>query len=155
MSDPINNKLGRRGAIFFSGFLSLVSTIGSSLSQNWPQLLAFRIVLGVGLGIDASIVSVYAAECAPASIRGGLAVSWQMWVAFGIFLGFVANVAVYNVCTLHPAIWRLGSKADPCQDWCSCLETATSISLHPNGTVAYPSVYVSRIPRVVHQTRPL
>jgi len=77
--------------------ICLISTIGSSLSQSWPQLLAFRLVLGLGLGTNASTVSVYAAECAPAIIRGGLAVSWQMCTAFGIFLGFVANAAVYKV----------------------------------------------------------
>ena len=30
--------------------------------------------------------------------------SWQMWTAFGIFLGFCANLAVYNV---GPIAWRL------------------------------------------------
>jgi sugar porter (SP) family MFS transporter len=61
------------------------------------MLLASRLLLGVGLGIDISTINVYAAECAPAYIRGGLAVSWQMFTAFGVFLGFVANVAVYDV----------------------------------------------------------
>ncbi|KAK8052681.1 hypothetical protein PG996_011982 [Apiospora saccharicola] len=31
------------------------------------------------------------------SIRGGLAVSWQMWVALGVFAGFLANVAFFSV----------------------------------------------------------
>lgn len=30
--------------------------------------------------------------------------SWQMWTAFGIFLGFCANLAVYDV---GPIAWRL------------------------------------------------
>lgn len=38
-----------------------------------------------------------AAESAPAYIRGGLAVCWQMFVAFGILLGFVANLALWYV----------------------------------------------------------
>lgn len=97
LSDPINSRAGRRGAVFFGTVLCLISNIGSSLSRSWPQLLAFRLILGAGLGINASTVSVYAAESAPASIRGGLAVSWQMFTAFGVFLGFVANAAVYNV----------------------------------------------------------
>lgn len=97
ISDPINNALGRRGAIFIGNVISLISTLGSTITRSWPQLLILRLILGTGLGVNASTVSVYAAECAPATIRGGLAVSWQMWVAFGIFLGFVANTAVYNV----------------------------------------------------------
>jgi len=69
--------------------------------MNWPQLLLFRLTLGIGLGINASTTSVFAAECAPERIRGGLAVSWQLLTAFGIFVGFVANVAVYNVSDRH------------------------------------------------------
>lgn len=97
LSDPVNNRLGRRGAVFVGGTLCLFANLGSSLSRTWPQLLASRFILGAGLGINASTVSVYAAECAPATIRGGLAVSWQMCTAGGIFVGFVANAAVYKV----------------------------------------------------------
>lgn len=50
-------------------------------------------------------MNVYAAESAPAYIRGGLAVSWQLFTAFGILLGFLANVAFYN---FGPnVIWRM------------------------------------------------
>lgn len=67
------------------------------MSRSWPQLLLSRVVVGIGLGVGASTVSIFAAECAPPSIRGGLAVSWQMWVAFGVFAGFLANVAFFSV----------------------------------------------------------
>jgi len=49
-------------------------------------------------------VPIFAAELAPASIRGTLVMSWQMWTAFGIFLGFCANLAVYDVGRIA---WRL------------------------------------------------
>ncbi len=105
LSDPVNHRLGRRGAVFTGSMLCLIANLGSGVSANWPQLLFFRLILGLGLGINASTVSVWAAESAPKQIRGGLAVSWQMSTAFGIFLGFVANAAVYNVSCFppHPA----------------------------------------------------
>jgi sugar porter (SP) family MFS transporter len=56
------------------------------------------------MGSKASTVPIYAAENCPAAIRGGLVMSWQMWTAFGIFLGFCANLAVYNVGAIA---WRL------------------------------------------------
>lgn len=61
------------------------------------MLLILRLILGTGMSINSSTVSVFAAESAPAYIRGGLAVSWQMMTAFGIFLGFAANVSVFDV----------------------------------------------------------
>ena len=38
------------------------------------------------MGTKASTIPVFAAENSPASIRGGLVMGWQLWVAFGIFL---------------------------------------------------------------------
>lgn len=104
MSDPLNNFFGRRGTIFFSAIFCLFSVIGSGFSQNWQQLFVTRLLLGIGMGSKASTVPIYAAENCPAAIRGGLVMSWQMWTAFGIFLGFCANLAVYNV---GPIAWRL------------------------------------------------
>jgi MFS family permease len=46
----------------------------------------------------------YAAELAPANIRGALVMGWQLWTAFGIFLGFCANTVVKDV---GPIAWRL------------------------------------------------
>ena len=104
ISEPLNNRLGRRGAIFVGSGLCLLGNLGSAFSFTWPVLLFFRLLLGTGLGVNASTVSVFAAEASPSYIRGGVSVSWQMWVAFGIFLGFVANVAVYNHGS---STWRL------------------------------------------------
>lgn len=61
------------------------------------MLMILRLILGTGMSLSASTVSVFAAESAPAYIRGGLAVSWQMMTALGIFLGFAANVLVFDV----------------------------------------------------------
>ncbi|KAK8013890.1 galactose-proton symport [Apiospora arundinis] len=104
LSEPLNRRFGRRGAVFAGALLCLFSNMASALSRSWPKLLLFRVVVGIGLGVGASTVSIFAAECAPPSIRGGLAVSWQMWVAFGVFAGFMANVAFFNFGELT---WRL------------------------------------------------
>ena len=104
LSDPLNNYFGRRGTIFVSAVFCLFSVIGSGVSQTWEQLLVTRLLLGIGMGCKASVIPIYAAENCPAAIRGGLVMSWQMWTAFGIFLGFTANLAVYNVGDIA---WRL------------------------------------------------
>jgi MFS family permease len=56
------------------------------------------------MGAKASTVPIYAAENSPASIRGALVMSWQLWTAFGIFLGCCANLAVANTGFIA---WRL------------------------------------------------
>ncbi|KAJ7321019.1 hypothetical protein DFH08DRAFT_1085989 [Mycena albidolilacea] len=104
LTDPLNNYFGRRGTIFFCAIFCTLSVIGSGCAQTWPQLFVCRILLGLGMGPKASTVPVFAAENTPASIRGGLVMSWQLWTAFGIFLGFCANLALYQVGSIA---WRL------------------------------------------------
>ena len=60
--------------------------------------------MGIGMGLKGSCVPIFAAENAPAAIRGALVMSWQMWTAFGIFLGFSANLAVKDTGAIA---WRL------------------------------------------------
>ncbi|AEO67862.1 0aee102a-6c78-4519-849c-70092b746bbd [Thermothielavioides terrestris] len=104
LSDPINNYLGRRGVIFVAAHFCLWPVIGSAFCQTWGQQLACRILMGIGMGVKASTVPIYAAENSPAAIRGALVMSWQMWTAFGILLGTAINLAVFSVDNIN---WRL------------------------------------------------
>jgi len=56
------------------------------------------------MGLKEVTVPVFSAEIAPANIRGGLVMTWQIWTAFGIFLGTCANLAVKDTGKLS---WRL------------------------------------------------
>jgi MFS family permease len=102
--DPVNNWVGRRGTIFISAIFCLLTPIGSAFTRSWKQLMAVRLLMGIGMGLKASTVPIFTAENSPSSVRGGLVMSWQMWTAFGIFLGFAANLAVFRVGKLA---WRL------------------------------------------------
>ncbi|KAI1341671.1 sugar transporter-domain-containing protein [Xylariaceae sp. FL0016] len=104
LSDPLNDRLGRRGTIFLSAIFCLLTPIGGALTQNWQQFLITRLLLGVGMGIKAATVPIFAAENSPASIRGALVMSWQMWTAFGILLGTSANLVFGKA---GPIAWRL------------------------------------------------
>lgn len=100
----MNHYIGRRGAIFVGAIFSLLGPIGQAVAQTWPQILVCRILLGIGMGLKEVTVPVFSAENAPATIRGALVMSWQMWVAFGIMLGFSANLVVKDVGEIA---WRL------------------------------------------------
>ncbi|KAB5583687.1 hypothetical protein GE09DRAFT_947106, partial [Coniochaeta sp. 2T2.1] len=104
LSDPINYYFGRRGTIFFSAHFCFWPVIGSAFCQTWPQLLACRLLMGIGMGAKGSTVPIFAAENSPALIRGALVMSWQLWTAFGILLGTCANLAVGKTGAIA---WRL------------------------------------------------
>jgi len=51
LSEPLNNRLGRRGTIFVASALCLIGNLGSAISSSWPLLILCRLVLGTGLGL--------------------------------------------------------------------------------------------------------
>ncbi|KAE8348847.1 hypothetical protein BDV28DRAFT_152436 [Aspergillus coremiiformis] len=104
LSDPLNKYWGRRGVIFISAIFCLLTPIGSAVAQTWPQLLVTRLLMGIGMGLKGSTIPIFCAENTPANVRGGLVMSWQLWTAFGIFLGTCANLAVKDTGAIS---WRL------------------------------------------------
>jgi MFS family permease len=56
------------------------------------------------MGLKEVTVPVFSAENSPANIRGGLVMSWQVWTAFGTFLGTCANLVVVDAGDIT---WRL------------------------------------------------
>jgi hypothetical protein len=76
--DPVNELCGRRGTIFIAAIFSLLASFGMGLSQKWGELAACRVLLGVGMGLKEVTVPVFSAENVPASVRGGLVMSWHL-----------------------------------------------------------------------------
>ncbi|OXV07360.1 hypothetical protein Egran_04877 [Elaphomyces granulatus] len=104
LADPLNHWIGRRGTIFLGAIFSVLAPIGAACTQHWGQLVACRVLLGAGMGLKEVTVPVFSAENAPSNIRGGLVMSWQVWTAFGIFMGTCANLIVVDVGAIA---WRL------------------------------------------------
>ncbi|KAJ5672144.1 hypothetical protein N7507_001271 [Penicillium longicatenatum] len=102
-ADPLNNWLGRRGTIFLTGLFCVFPVLAQAFTQNWWGLLLCRLLMGLGMGVKISTIPVFSAEISPASIRGGLVTSFQLWVAFGTLVGFCSNLIFYRVGRLA---WR-------------------------------------------------
>ncbi|KAM0426193.1 hypothetical protein ACHAPT_008543 [Fusarium lateritium] len=108
LTEPLNRILGRRGTIFVSCLIAAIASIWEGVANSWVNLFIARFVLGFGIGPKSSTVPVYAAECAPAPIRGALVMQWQMWTAFGIMLGNIMGVAFGPSTGIDPNLgWRL------------------------------------------------
>ncbi|KAJ7655470.1 MFS transporter [Mycena rosella] len=102
--DPLNHYLGRRGEIFLTAMCLFATPIASGFTHSWQALFAVRFVLGIGIGAKNATVPIFSSELSPARIRGALVMFWQLWVTFGIFAGFAANVIVKNTGKIA---WRL------------------------------------------------
>ncbi|KAJ6607589.1 hypothetical protein B0H10DRAFT_2166759 [Mycena sp. CBHHK59/15] len=112
LSDPLNDRFGRRGCIFITGLFCVFPVLAQAFTHNWVELLICRMLLGVGIGVKITTIPIMCAETVPANIRGGLGISYQTSVAAGIFIGFACNLALYP---LGASAWRyqLGAACVP------------------------------------------
>ncbi|MCJ1295293.1 hypothetical protein MMC34_006855 [Xylographa carneopallida] len=94
---PFNNVFGRRGTIFITCTFSALACFWQAFTNTWWHMFIARFALGLGIGPKSATVPIYAAETTPPGIRGALVMQWQMWTAFGIMLGYVADLAFYQV----------------------------------------------------------
>ncbi|KAI2464056.1 hypothetical protein F4781DRAFT_92741 [Annulohypoxylon bovei var. microspora] len=96
LSLPINDWFGRRGAMAIAAFLIFASSLGAAWCLKWQNLLLIRMVNGIGMGLKAVSTPILASETAVGFWRGSAILAWQLWVSFGIMMGFVFNLAFYK-----------------------------------------------------------
>jgi sugar porter (SP) family MFS transporter len=110
----VGQKIGGRETLRITAVLYVVSAIGSALAWNWPVLMLFRFVGGLGIGASSVLGPVYIAELAPAKWRGRLVGAFQFNVVFGILAAYTSN---YLIRTLHLGSlewrWQVGVAALP------------------------------------------
>jgi SP family arabinose:H+ symporter-like MFS transporter len=110
----VGHKLGSRETLRLTAVLYIVSALGSALAWNWPSLMVFRFIGGLGIGASSVLGPVYIAELAPAKWRGRLVGAFQFNVVFGILVAYTSN---YLIRLLHLGAaewrWQVGVAAIP------------------------------------------
>jgi SP family arabinose:H+ symporter-like MFS transporter len=110
----IGQKLGGRETLRIMAVLYVISAVGCAFAWNWPALLAFRFIGGLGIGGSSVLGPVYIAELAPAKWRGRLVGLFQINIVVGILLAYFSNYVI-GTFGLGSSEWRwqLGIAAFP------------------------------------------
>lgn len=113
-SGSLGQRIGSREALRIMAILYVTSALGCAFAWNWPALLAFRFIGGLGIGGSSVLGPVYITELAPARLRGRLVGTFQINIVVGILLAYLSN---YLIGTLNLGLleWRyqLGVAAIP------------------------------------------
>ena len=72
--------------MLLAGALFALGAAVQSLAPGDLVLVAGRLIIGIGVGVAAVAAPLYAAELAPASLRGRFISSYQLAITLGIFL---------------------------------------------------------------------
>ncbi|XP_043711475.1 polyol transporter 5-like [Telopea speciosissima] len=85
--------IGRRYTIVFAAVIFFIGALMMSLAINYAFLMAGRFVAGIGVGYALMIAPVYTAEVSSASCRGLLTSLPEVFINFGLLLGYVSSYA--------------------------------------------------------------
>lgn len=113
-SGELGQKIGPRQALRIMALLYLLSSLGCAFAWNWPALVVFRFLGGLGIGGSSVLGPVYIAELAPAKWRGRLVGLFQINIVVGILLAYASNyvIAIVNSGSTEWR-WQLGIAAIP------------------------------------------
>ncbi|GAB2525137.1 SP family sugar:H+ symporter-like MFS transporter [Paramicrobacterium agarici] len=90
------DRYGRLRVIFIGGILFLVSSIGAGLTIGPWDLLLWRVLGGLGIGIASVVTPAYIAEISPRQVRGTLASFQQLAITLGIFAALLSDALLAN-----------------------------------------------------------
>lgn len=86
--------IGRRYTIVLAAATFFIGAILMGLAPNFSFLMAGRVVAGIGVGYALMIGPVYTAELSPTLTRGFLSSLPEVFINFGILLGYISNYAL-------------------------------------------------------------
>ncbi len=118
VAGKLTDALGRRTVLGLSAFLFLASAIWCYAAPSIWQLVAARILGGVGVGFASLLVPVYIAELAPPQTRGAFVSLNQVAILVGMVLSYLGNAWIGRLgdaAWLSQTGWRimLGAEAVP------------------------------------------
>lgn len=87
----LSDKFGRKKTMILSAVLFSASGIGCALSGSFDQLVFYRIVGGIGIGVVSIISPLYISEVAITSYRGRLVSLYQLAITVGFLGAYLVN----------------------------------------------------------------
>ena len=87
----LSDKLGRKLTMVISAVLFSTSALGCALSADFTQLVIYRIIGGVGIGVVSIFSPLYISEVAVAQYRGRLVSLYQLAVTVGFLGAYLVN----------------------------------------------------------------
>ena len=94
LAGAVADRYGRVPAMKLGAALFLVSSIGTGFAVGLWDLILWRIVGGLGIGLASVIAPAYIAEISPRQLRGRLASLQQLAITAGIFAALLSDAVL-------------------------------------------------------------
>ena len=94
---PLADRVGRIRVMLLAAGMFGISALGTGLAFSEWDLIFWRIIGGIGIGIASVIAPAYIAEIAPAGLRGRLGSLQQLAIVLGIFVALLSDAFLAHV----------------------------------------------------------
>lgn len=95
-SGKLSDKYGRKIVMILSAVLFLASALGCMLSSSFTELIIFRLIGGLGIGVASMVSPLYISEFSPSRYRGMMVSLYQLALTVGIVLAYFSNSYLIN-----------------------------------------------------------
>lgn len=92
----LSDKLGRKMTMIISSILFSISALGCAISADFTQLVAYRIIGGIGIGVVSIVSPLYISEVSVAQYRERLVSLYQLAVTVGFLGAYLVNYHDYT-----------------------------------------------------------
>ena len=97
----LSDKFGRKLTMVLSAVLFSTSAIGCAICANFDELVVYRIIGGVGIGVVSIISPLYISEVSVAQYRGRLVSLYQLAVTVGFLGAYLVNFQLLGYSESH------------------------------------------------------
>ncbi|WP_309080573.1 sugar porter family MFS transporter [Zhihengliuella sp.] len=121
---PIADRKGRVWAMVLASILFTASALGSGFAFGVVDLILWRFLGGIGVGMASVLAPAYIAEISPAHSRGRLGALQQLAIVTGIFAALLSNALIAGALGGSDALGWMGLDA---WRWMFLAETVPAI----------------------------
>jgi len=97
MSGILSDQFGRKKTLILSAILFSISGIGCAFSVNIDQLIVYRILGGIGIGVASIVSPMYISEVAITNYRGRLVSLYQLAITVGFLGAYLVNYQLLSI----------------------------------------------------------
>lgn len=91
VSGVLSDRFGRKRTMILSAVLFTASAVGCALSGSFDELVVYRIIGGMGIGIVSVVSPLYISEVSAAQYRGRMVSLYQLAVTVGFLGAYLVN----------------------------------------------------------------
>ena len=91
MAGILSDKYGRKKVLILSALFFGVSAVGCTFAIGFTDLVIFRFIGGLGIGVASMVSPLYISELSPAHKRGRLVALYQFAITIGILCSYFSN----------------------------------------------------------------